>query len=150
MAYNTPCLLLTSLFISSVASNMPACLHVSANQSSALHTLPWSTQPNLGTPSSVLPPFFRLGPPLSPICPQPNQKSLEEELIGLPDTDIPRQVLVQDEFDCLNLNITTPGHQSSRSPVMVWVHGLVLPLQRFSSVLFHQGWQPWVWIQLGL
>ncbi|KAH0834837.1 Alpha/Beta hydrolase protein [Lanmaoa asiatica] len=60
-----------------------------------------------------------------PICPQPNQKSLEEELIGLPDTDIPRQVLVQDEFDCLNLNITTPAHQSSlsRLPVMLWVHG---------------------------
>ncbi|KAF8551769.1 alpha/beta-hydrolase [Imleria badia] len=60
-----------------------------------------------------------------PICPQPIQKSLEEELIGLPDTDIPRQVLLQDEFDCLNLNITTPAHQSSfsRCPVMIWVHG---------------------------
>ncbi|KAF8136913.1 Alpha/Beta hydrolase protein [Boletus edulis] len=60
-----------------------------------------------------------------PICPQPHQKSLEEELIGIPDTDIPRQVLVQDEFDCLNLNITAPTHQSSlsRFPVMVWVHG---------------------------
>ncbi|KAF9239318.1 Alpha/Beta hydrolase protein [Melanogaster broomeanus] len=60
-----------------------------------------------------------------PICPQPSQKSLEEELIGLPDTDIPRQVLVQDEFECLNLNITCPAGQNSQSllPVMVWVHG---------------------------
>lgn len=69
--------------------------------------------------------FLSSRPLLSPICPQPNQKSLEEELIGIPDTDIPRQVLAQDEFGCLNLNITTPAHQSSSSrfPVMVWVHG---------------------------
>lgn len=84
---------------------------------------------------------FSSCPPLSPICPQPNQKSLEEELIGLPDTDIPRQVLVQDEFDCLNLNITAPAHQSSisRLPVMFWVHGLVFPFPRVSSNLFRQG-----------
>lgn len=90
----------------------------------------------------------RLLLPLSPICPQPNQKSLEEELAGIPDTDLPRQVLVQDEFDCLNLNITTPAHQSSVSqlPVMLWVHGLVLHVLRVSSNLFHQGWQSWVWL----
>ncbi|KIJ63208.1 hypothetical protein HYDPIDRAFT_29895 [Hydnomerulius pinastri MD-312] len=60
-----------------------------------------------------------------PICPQTNQKSLEEGLIGLADSDIPRQVLMQDEFECLNLNITCPGGQNSgsRLPVMVWVHG---------------------------
>ncbi|KAF8838942.1 alpha/beta-hydrolase [Paxillus ammoniavirescens] len=60
-----------------------------------------------------------------PICPQTNQKSLEEELIGLSDTDIPRQVLLQDEFECLSLNITCPPGQNSESrlPVMVWVHG---------------------------
>jgi carboxylesterase type B len=87
-----------------------------------------------------------------PICPQPNQRSLEEELIGLPYTDIPRQVLVQDEFDCLNLNITAPAHRSSlsRLPVMIWVHGLVLPFPRVSSNSFRQGWQPRVWLQLGL
>ncbi|KIJ14562.1 hypothetical protein PAXINDRAFT_78894 [Paxillus involutus ATCC 200175] len=60
-----------------------------------------------------------------PICPQTNQRSLEEELIGLSDTDIPRQVLLQDEFECLSLNITCPPGQNSESrlPVMVWVHG---------------------------
>ncbi|KAF9226361.1 alpha/beta-hydrolase [Gyrodon lividus] len=60
-----------------------------------------------------------------PICPQPNQKSLEEELIGLSDIDLPRQVFIQDEFECLNLNITCPAGQNSESrlPVMVWVHG---------------------------
>lgn len=69
--------------------------------------------------------LFRSCLPLSPICPQSHQKSLEEQLIGIPDTDIPRQVLAQDEFDCLNLNITTPAHRCSHSrlPVMVWVHG---------------------------
>jgi carboxylesterase type B len=96
--------------------------------------------------------YFRSASPLSPICPQPNQRSLEEELIGLPYTDIPRQVLVQDEFDCLNLNITAPAHRSSlsRLPVMIWVHGLVLPFPRVSSNSFRQGWQPRVWLQLGL
>ncbi|KAG9311718.1 Carboxylesterase family-domain-containing protein [Chiua virens] len=60
-----------------------------------------------------------------PICPQASQRSLEEELIGLSETDIPRQVFLQDEFECLNLNITTPAHHTSHSrlPVMVWVHG---------------------------
>lgn len=60
-----------------------------------------------------------------PICPQPDGKSLEEELIGLADCDIPRQVFKQDEFDCLNLNITCPaGHdRGSQIPVMVWIHG---------------------------
>ncbi|KAH7918253.1 alpha/beta-hydrolase [Leucogyrophana mollusca] len=60
-----------------------------------------------------------------PICPQSNQKSFEEELIGLPDSDIPRQVFKQDEFECLNLNITCPAgvHSESRLPVMVWIHG---------------------------
>ncbi|OJA17738.1 hypothetical protein AZE42_08824 [Rhizopogon vesiculosus] len=60
-----------------------------------------------------------------PICPQPDQKSLEEELIGLAESDIPRQVFKQDEFECLNLNITCPaGHYcESQLPVMVWIHG---------------------------
>ncbi|KAG1741475.1 Alpha/Beta hydrolase protein [Suillus paluster] len=60
-----------------------------------------------------------------PICPQPDQKSLEEELLGLSDSDIPRQVFKQDEFECLNLNITCPaGHRSKlQLPVMVWIHG---------------------------
>lgn len=60
-----------------------------------------------------------------PICPQPDRKSLEEELIGLADSDIPRQIFKQDEFECLNLNITCPaGHRrESQVPVMVWIHG---------------------------
>ncbi|KAG2137422.1 Alpha/Beta hydrolase protein [Suillus bovinus] len=61
----------------------------------------------------------------SPICPQPDRKSFEEELIGLDDCDIPRQVFKQDEFECLNLNITCPAghHRTSQVPVMVWIHG---------------------------
>jgi carboxylesterase type B len=61
----------------------------------------------------------------SPICPQPDQKCLEEELIGLAESDTPRQVFKQDEFECLNLNITCPAghHSESRLPVMVWIHG---------------------------
>ncbi|KAG2066195.1 alpha/beta-hydrolase [Suillus decipiens] len=59
-----------------------------------------------------------------PICPQPDQNSFEEEF-GLTDSDIPRQVFKQDEFECLNLNITCPAghHRKSHIPVMVWIHG---------------------------
>lgn len=59
-----------------------------------------------------------------PICPQPNQNNFEEEF-GLADSDIPRQVFKQDEFECLNLNITCPAghHRKSHIPVMVWIHG---------------------------
>jgi carboxylesterase type B len=34
-------------------------------------------------------------------------------------------VFKQDEFECLNLNITCPAdhHSESRLPVMVWIHG---------------------------
>ncbi|KAI6021718.1 Alpha/Beta hydrolase protein [Pisolithus microcarpus] len=60
-----------------------------------------------------------------PICPQSSQRTVEEELIGLPEADLPRQCFPQDEFECLNLNITCPAHQNSESrlPVMVWIHG---------------------------
>ncbi|KAI6007897.1 Alpha/Beta hydrolase protein [Pisolithus marmoratus] len=60
-----------------------------------------------------------------PICPQSSRRGVEEELIGLPETDLPRQNLPQDEFECLNLNITCPANQNceSRLPVMVWIHG---------------------------
>ena len=117
---------------------------------SSLHLIPSHGRCNQIWVCSPLPlcPFFRSAPPLSPICPQPNQRSLEEELIGLPGTDIPRQVLVQDEFDCLNLNITAPARQGSlsRLPVMIWVHGLVFPSPRVSSNSFRQGRQPRVWL----
>ncbi|KIM69395.1 hypothetical protein SCLCIDRAFT_700007 [Scleroderma citrinum Foug A] len=60
-----------------------------------------------------------------PICPQSSQKNFEDELIGLRDRDLPGQCLPQDEFKCLNLNITCPANQNteSRLPVMVWIHG---------------------------
>ena len=30
---------------------------------------------------------------------------------------------LQDEFECLNLNITTVGDAGKKLPVMVWIHG---------------------------
>ncbi|KAJ2918952.1 hypothetical protein MD484_g1414, partial [Candolleomyces efflorescens] len=61
-----------------------------------------------------------------PICPQPGGRLLVEELLfGVPEDRLPKQTLKQDEFECLNLNITCPAGltQSSRLPVMIWVHG---------------------------
>ncbi|KAJ7089265.1 Alpha/Beta hydrolase protein [Mycena belliarum] len=60
-----------------------------------------------------------------PICPQLQKKSFEEELFGLGRNDVPQQALEQDEFECLNLNITCPAGLTSQSrvPVMLWVHG---------------------------
>lgn len=62
----------------------------------------------------------------SPICPQStNVKSVEEALIGVRDDLVPKQFLKQDEFECLNLNITCPAGLTpqSRLPVMLWLHG---------------------------
>ncbi|KAJ7636965.1 Alpha/Beta hydrolase protein [Roridomyces roridus] len=60
-----------------------------------------------------------------PICPQLQKKCLEEELFGLGNKDVPQQILEQDEFECLNLNITCPAGLTSQSrvPVMLWIHG---------------------------
>lgn len=62
-----------------------------------------------------------------PICPQmKNMKSFEEIMFGLTEDEIPQQPLFkQNEFECLNLNITCPGGLTPRSnlPVMVWIHG---------------------------
>ncbi|KAF9482676.1 alpha/beta-hydrolase [Pholiota conissans] len=61
-----------------------------------------------------------------PICPQKvPPKSLQESLFGIPMDIIPNQKLQQNEFECLNLNITCPGNLTSRSrvPVMLWIHG---------------------------
>lgn len=54
---------------------------------------------------------------------------MEELLFGVPEDRAPKQTLKQDEFECLNLNITCPAGltQSSRLPVMIWVHGYVVP-----------------------
>ncbi|PFH47384.1 hypothetical protein AMATHDRAFT_152199 [Amanita thiersii Skay4041] len=61
-----------------------------------------------------------------PICPQLKAvRSIEETMLGLSEDIIPRQTLVQDEFECLNLNITCPAGLTpqSRLPVMIWIHG---------------------------
>ncbi|KAL4257101.1 Carboxylic ester hydrolase [Pleurotus pulmonarius] len=61
-----------------------------------------------------------------PICPQRRlKKSLEEELFGLSEVDIPHEAFKQNEFECLNMNITCPAgiDSHSRLPVMVWIHG---------------------------
>jgi hypothetical protein len=63
----------------------------------------------------------------SPICPQIKYKSIEEEMFGCSLDDAPTQLFKQNEFECLNLNVTSPaglGHES-RLPVMVWIHGYV-------------------------
>ncbi|TFK41640.1 Alpha/Beta hydrolase protein [Crucibulum laeve] len=61
-----------------------------------------------------------------PICPQvKGSKTMEETLFGIAREEIPQQNLKQDEFECLNLNITCPAGltPNSRIPVMLWVHG---------------------------
>ncbi|KAK7046884.1 carboxylic ester hydrolase [Favolaschia claudopus] len=60
-----------------------------------------------------------------PICPQLHKKCIEEELFGLGHPDLPQQILEQNEFECLNLNITCPAGLTPQSalPVMLWVHG---------------------------
>lgn len=64
-----------------------------------------------------------------PICPQfKTSKTFEEAMFCLDAADIPKQSLKQNEFDCLNMNITVPAGLTSHSrvPVMAWVHGYVL------------------------
>ncbi|KAF8634829.1 hypothetical protein AX17_004080 [Amanita inopinata Kibby_2008] len=71
-------------------------------------------------------PLFTDASKYGPICPQINSsKSLEEALLGLSDDVIPKSNLQQDEFECLNLNITCPAGltDQSRLPVMLWIHG---------------------------
>ncbi|KAF7348529.1 Carboxylic ester hydrolase [Mycena venus] len=59
-----------------------------------------------------------------PICPQLHKKCFEEDLLGL-GHDVPQQIFEQNEFECLNMNITCPAGLTpqSRLPVMLWVHG---------------------------
>ena len=63
----------------------------------------------------------------SPICPQPGRKGYEEELFNLSEDSVPQQTLKQDEFECLNLNITCPADAAPGTlyPVMVFIHGYV-------------------------
>ncbi|KAI0088869.1 carboxylesterase [Irpex rosettiformis] len=63
-----------------------------------------------------------------PICPQTMMSSMgyEEELFGLTEDVVPRQPTPsQNEFECLNLNITCPAGTllNSRLPVMLFIHG---------------------------
>jgi carboxylesterase type B len=69
---------------------------------------------------------FILGP-ISPVCPQLRQSTFESDLLDQHDDNLPSQVLKQNEFDCLNLNIMRPAgyDRRSRLPVMVWFHGWV-------------------------
>lgn len=50
---------------------------------------------------------------------------MEAELFGVSEDVIPQQTFKQNEFECLNLNITCPGDATpdSRLPVMLWIHG---------------------------
>lgn len=61
----------------------------------------------------------------SPVCPQMKVRGYEEELFGLPEDAIQPQALKQNEFECLNLNITCPVNAlpGSHLPVMFFIHG---------------------------
>ncbi|KAG4436825.1 hypothetical protein IFR05_007674 [Cadophora sp. M221] len=61
-----------------------------------------------------------------PKCPQPPQTArLEDTLIGLPTSIASHQPDIFSEFECLNLNITTPAGSKAGDdlPVLVYVHG---------------------------
>ncbi|KAH6690794.1 Alpha/Beta hydrolase protein, partial [Leptodontidium sp. MPI-SDFR-AT-0119] len=61
-----------------------------------------------------------------PKCPQPPQTArLEDTLIGLPASIASHQPDTFSEFQCLNLNITTPAGAKAGDdlPVLVYVHG---------------------------
>ena len=65
-------------------------------------------------------------PKPSPKCPQPPQPArLEDSLIGVPTSIASHEPDVFSEFDCLNLNITTPAgaNPGDKFPVIVYVHG---------------------------
>lgn len=63
---------------------------------------------------------------------------MEETLFGISPQEIPQQDLRQDEFECLNLNITCPAGLTplSRLPVMLWIHGLVVCRTIYHFFLF--------------
>lgn len=63
----------------------------------------------------------------SPICPQ-NYVDVGH-LLRLPDEDNTAFELEQDEFNCLNLNVSVPDEigPTSRLPVFVWIHGRSSP-----------------------
>ena len=64
---------------------------------------------------------------LSPKSPQVVPPArLEDVLIGIPPKHVPKNAEdIFDEFECLNLNITTPtnAREGNDYPVMVYIHG---------------------------
>jgi carboxylesterase type B len=61
-----------------------------------------------------------------PKCPQAKVPlRIEDGIIGLPPGLASHAEDIYDEFECLHLNITTPGnsHAGSNLPVMVYIHG---------------------------
>lgn len=62
----------------------------------------------------------------SPKCPQPTFPTrMEDALIGIPIGLANHAEDVFDEFECLNLNITSPAesNEASQLPVMIYIHG---------------------------
>lgn len=66
---------------------------------------------------------------LRPICPQ--VPTDYHHLLRIPESvkALERQVR-QDEFDCLNLDITMPANATTKLPVMIWIHGPYPDLSR--------------------
>ncbi len=61
-----------------------------------------------------------------PKCPQAQfPLRLEDGLIGLPHGAASHSKDIFDEFNCVNLNITTPAGVSEKSnfPVLIYIHG---------------------------
>jgi carboxylesterase type B len=62
----------------------------------------------------------------SPKCPQPIfPVRMEDALIQIPTGLASHAEDVFDEFECLNLNITTPAgsNETSQLPVLIYIHG---------------------------
>ena len=99
--------------------------HASVNLFSVPPTLTLQTLPVMGKQDPpIIFRFFKYHH--RPICPQDKSAtSMEETLFGITQQEIPHQDLRQDEFECLNLNITCPAGLTPLSslPVMLWIHG---------------------------
>ena len=58
----------------------------------------------------------------SPICPQVSTDF--HHLLRIPeDVKAQEPPVSQDEFECLNLDITVPSVSKSGMPVLIWIHG---------------------------
>jgi hypothetical protein len=92
--------------------------------------IPYASVTKRWTQSSVkhsLPEIFDAAK-FGPKCSQPTHTSLFQMKVAAPVVD-------SDEFKCLHLNVTVPSeallgkgkHGDTLLPVLVWVHGLVIP-----------------------